>query len=346
MKLVRLSDSASPATFTTAFCSLPGRVRKEPFRTALLPASICKQLLSAAFPPRREFWLGYERGQPVGRIAANVSATRSEIGYFGLFETELEPGYAAMAMALLTEACTWLRAQGVSRIVGPVTFNTWFPYRLRLDSNDKRFFDWEPVNPPEYVHLVEAAGFQPVERYTSTAFGNLAEVIERLEPAYQRALSEGFRFLKFGEDSIRRHLPALYRISHAAFRNNYLFEPIPEALFAKTYRSIVTRGRHPMSWFVLAPPGEQVGFLYAFIDHWRDNTRTETAVVLKSAGIMPAARGRGLSNALIYLAIQDGLQRGADYAIAALVRAGMQSESYARRGTYLWQHDYGLWQKT
>ena len=67
--------------------------------------------------------------------------------------------------------------------------------------------------------------------------------------------------------------------------------------------------------------------------------------MLKSLAVVPDARGKGLSNALLSLAVRDSLRMGAEHGIAALVRSGIQSELYARKGNFLWRHDYGLWEK-
>ena len=57
------------------------------------------------------------------------------------------------------------------------------------------------------------------------------------------------------------------------------------------------------------------------------------------------ARGQGLSNALAHLSAKSGLAKGAQYSIAALVRSGLQSESYARKGDHFWQHHYALFER-
>jgi len=345
VKLRKFSDCDNPDAFRADFSTLPHRVRKDPFRVGLLAAPICERFLATPYPAPRDFWLCYNKNdRAVGGISANVSASRADTGYFGLFEVELESGCEQIASLLVSAACDWLAKQGVSRIVGPIAFNTWFPYRFRLDS-DERCFDWEPVNPPEYVLAVEAAGFEIGEKYSSTAFSELEEVAGKLEPAYRRSLSEGFSYRAFAADSLDTHIPALYRISHAAFSDNYLFEPIAQELFAKAYVSIADKGRRMLSWFVLDPNGEPVGFLYTFIVRIVCDGTTETAVVLKSIAIMPDMRGKGLSNGLLYLVIKESLELGIDYAISATVHSGIQSESYARKGGQLWRHKYALWQK-
>jgi hypothetical protein len=344
VKLEPLSRSMSPGAFAADFCALPERIRRERDRVGMLPAGICGRLMEAPTPPVRESWLCYAGAEAVARVVANVSATHPDIGYFGLFEAALGDCFAEAADLLLGAAREWLREMGVGRVIGPVTYNTWFPYRFRLADGDERRFEWEPVNPPEYVRAVEAAGFELLQRYTSTGFGALGDVADQLESAYQGARSAGFTFLPIARGGIAASVRELHRLGHAAFADNFLFEPIPEALFVDAYIGIADKGRPVLAWLVVDSGGEAVGFLYAFIDHWTGPGGPETCLVLKSVGVVPAARGRGLSNALVHLAITEGLRRGVDYAVSALVRAGIHSESYARRGRFLWQHEYGLWE--
>jgi GNAT superfamily N-acetyltransferase len=344
MTIERLSRSVSPDAFGADFCALPERIRRAPHRLGMLPAGICRRLLQASTPPVRECWLCYAGSDAVARIVANVSATRPDIGYLGLFEAELGDGFANAADLLLGAAVDWLREMGVDRMIGPVTYNTWFPYRFRLADGDERQFDWEPVNPPEYVRAIEAAGFELLERYTSTGFGALRDVADQLEAAYQKARSAGYSFPRIAHRKTGADIRELHRLGHAAFADNFLFEPIPEALFADAYLGIADKGRPLLAWLVVDDGGEAVGFLYAFVDRWHGDGHTETCLVLKSVGVVPAARGRGLSNALVYLAMTEGLRLGVDYAVSALVRAGIPSESYARRGRHLWRHEYGLWE--
>ncbi|MDH4063326.1 MAG: GNAT family N-acetyltransferase [Acidobacteriota bacterium] len=346
MKLLPLSCSMSPGTFVSEFCAMPGRIRREQDRVGMLPAGICRRLLEAPSPLVRESWLCYANARAVARVVANVCATRPDIGYFGLFEAALDGTFAAASDQLLSAARGWLRERGVGRVIGPVTYNTWFPYRFRLADGDERRFEWEPVNPPDYVRAVEEAGFELLERYASTAFGALGDVAEQLRPAYQEARAAGYTFLPITRGGLAASVRELHRLGHLAFADNLLFEPIPEALFADAYVGIADKGRPVLAWFVVDAAGEAVGFLYAFIDRWHGGRRPETCLVLKSVGIVPAARGQGLSNALVHLAITEGLRRGVDYAISALVRAGIHSESYARRGRFLWQHAYGLWESS
>jgi len=339
MRLLQYSACPCADEFRAEFSSLPDRLRKHPYRHGLLDSAVCERFLTAPYPAAHDFWLCYRNGKAVGGVSANVSAGNPDAGCFGLLEFDTD--FWEAGEMLLAGACDWLWNQGVERILGPMAFNTWFPYRFRLPDDEPHSFDWEPCNPPEYVRLLEGGGFAITENYHSIAFGKLDSVAARLEADYRQALAAGFRFKAFDENDVAEHVPTLFRLSHACFAANDFFEPIPEALFAEAYIRLADKGGRIHAWLLIEPEGEPVGFLYTFIDR-HDG---ETVAVLKSIGILPAMRGRGLSNALVYLGVKAATEAGVDYAISALVHSGNPSGVFAAKGQFNWRHDYGLWQK-
>lgn len=340
MRLARYSACQDAGEFRADFSALPTRLRRRPYRHGMLDRAVCERFLTAPYPAAHDFWLCYQEGRAIGGISANVSASHPDTGCFGLLEFDTDSCEAG-AM-LLIGACDWLSDQGVKRVVGPMAFNTWFPYRFRLPDSEPHSFDWEPCNPPDYVQLLEDNGFGLTERYNSIAFGQLEKVAAQLEADYRRVLAEGFRVTAFDEGSVAEHVPTLFRLSHASFAENDFFEPIPENLFAEAYIRLADKGGRIRAWLLLEPDGEPVGLFYTFVDR-HDG---ETVAVLKSIGVVPGMRGRGLSNALVYLGVKAAADAGVDYAISALVHSGNPSGVFAGKGRFRWRHDYALWQKT
>ena len=71
------------------------------------------------------FWLAMCDGEPVGRITAQIDALHQaryhdDTGHFGFMEAIYDP---AVFAALLAVAEAWLKAQGMRRSVGPVSFS-------------------------------------------------------------------------------------------------------------------------------------------------------------------------------------------------------------------------------
>ena len=333
--------------FAQKFSLLPGQLRSGRYRSALLPAQVEEALIDLPLPAPRNFWLLEDDGDPIGRIGANVSSRIPQSGYLGFFEVDTRhAGAGEAALELIGAACAFLQGK-VSRVCGPVNFNTWLPYRFRVNECDERCFAWEPVNPPDYVDYFRAAGFERSMDYHSAAFSNLDQFLGQTEADYEGARAKGFRFRKLdwprlfdGEASM------LYRIANEAFEDSFLFETVPQDLFER-FIDLMGKPEQDCTHVAVSPQGDDVGFFYAFTDQHPSapGSGPETYAVLKSTGVIRQARGQRLSNALAHLAVKSAVAMGAQYCISALVRSGIQSESYARKGDPFWRHHYTLFEK-
>jgi hypothetical protein len=72
-----------------------------------------------------ELWIAWRDGEPVGRISAQINRLHLDIyndatGHFGFFEAIDDQ---AVFAALLRTAEEWLRARGMTRVVGPYSFS-------------------------------------------------------------------------------------------------------------------------------------------------------------------------------------------------------------------------------
>lgn len=133
---------------------------------------------------------------------------------------------------------------------------------------------------------------------------------------------------------MEREVPALYEVSMAGFKDNFLFEPLPFEAFRSLYVPIAGKMDLSLSDLALSPEGKPLAFFFYYEDHGY--------VVYKSVAVSPEARGQGLSNAVAYFAAEAGLKRGLTKMITALVKSGAQSESYAKKFSLLWEHRYAL----
>lgn len=127
-----------------AFHDLPAHIyRDDPHW--ILPLRVERQ---AHFDPgqnaffkhaKGRFWLALRDGRPVGRITAQIDALHlkqhnDDSGHFGFIEGEDDP---AVFAALLREAEDWLRAEGMKRVLGPVSFQMWDEPGLLVEGFDK-----------------------------------------------------------------------------------------------------------------------------------------------------------------------------------------------------------------
>lgn len=347
-KLSETQEASERQDWIRAFSKLPSDVRPEAFRAGLLPESVWQAFLLQPTPFAKEFWILEVEGRCLGRVGASLSPVRPGTGAIGFFEVDVRhPEAQRMGCELLEVASAWLTSQGVTVAHGPMNFNTWFPYRFRIEEgtqsqthpDDAIHFGWEPVNPPEYVEIFARAGFQPLEVYHSQGHEGLAAFAAATQPAYERALGRGFQFRMFDSQRVMEtEVPALYEVSMQGFKDNFLFEPIPFEAFRSLYVPIAGKLDLSLSHLALSPEGKPLAFFFCFEDHGY--------VVYKSVAVSPEARGQGLSNAVAYLAAEAGVKRGLTKMITALVKTGAQSESYAKKVQLLWEHKYALFSKT
>ena len=109
-----------------------------------------------------EYFLALRDAEPVGRISAHINRQwnqhyKDRKGFFGFFECVEDREVAAL---LFQAAGNWLREQGRTSILGPISFSVYDELGLLIDR-----FDQDPVvllayNPPYYVGLIEGLGFQ------------------------------------------------------------------------------------------------------------------------------------------------------------------------------------------
>ena len=340
------SEAVDRKAFAEVFAELPGRVRREPYRAALPPAAHWKALLE--LPWSREFWLVEQDGRVVGRAGASVSSSRAATGYLGFFDVDVESTERdAVAAMLLDCARAWLAARGVRRIYGPVDLATWFSYRFRVPidttvaEDAEAPFAWEPVNPPEYVRWFRTSGFAEAERYYSQGFAVehpalMGQVVSMSRPAHEQARSEGFAFRDFDAARPEADLAALHAMSVEAFRESFLFEPIPFEAFRALGASRSAQFQERLTHFVLDPDGREAGFIHAFVDRGY--------VVIKTLAVRPAHRGRKLSTALLHLVLREAGARGVHQGISALVKRGGPSDPLGNRYEQVrgWRHEYAL----
>lgn len=354
MRLVSLSETTDRDGFIARFAQAQDELRHDPFRVGLLPAPVARGFLKMPLPFPAEFWLVQDGERTVGRIGANVSSLRWDgqatacAGFF-----ECDPSRGDVAKALLDAAASWAASHGARRLLGPMNFNTWFPYRFKVkaagtggaNANDDRQYAWEPVNPPEYPAFFESMGFRAIEHYHSVGTRSTRDIFEGTRAAFERAAGLGYTMRKFDSAHLLdREVPILHRISMAGFADNFLFEPIPEEFFRELYVPIANKVDVSLARFVLDPAGKEVGFCFAFADR-ADSGADQGQLVIKSIAVLPEARGRGLSNAFVHDCCREALTRGLDVFVSALMRSGAQSESYSRKGQEVWRHEYALFGK-
>ena len=109
---------------------------------------------------RAQLWLATRGGRAVGRISAQVDELVQEhmapgTGQWGMFEA-LD---GAAAAALIATAEQWLRDQGMTRALGPISLSIWDEPGLEISGFDQPPTVMMGHHRPEYRGWIEAAGY-------------------------------------------------------------------------------------------------------------------------------------------------------------------------------------------
>ncbi|SEK84137.1 hypothetical protein SAMN04487787_104106 [Kosakonia sacchari] len=207
-------------------------------------------------------WCGYIPGE--ARLAgfATRLTTGETVVQFGYWETinALVP-----SQRLFAALARWARAQGATRLVGPIHFSTLGKFRLRLDTPSCPPFPGEPFNPPWYQQILAQLGFSQLAGYLSI-FDDAATAL-RLELPTQttgRWRSEDFTLQALTPALWEAHKHALWHVVTHAFSNNVGWTPCSEALFDWHFnaQTIQPFCNAPASCIAFGPQGDIAGLLF------------------------------------------------------------------------------------
>ena len=166
---------------------------------------------------RLRHFMRIEGGSAVSRATAFIDKQLQHegggpIGLIGLFESEEDYG---LAQDVLAAACDWLSGQGITKVLGPVSFSIWHSYRFRTQGHNEPSYYGEPYNPEYYPDFFTRFGFQPCRSFGVSVLDNEEEIrryLEKQRQGYNRAKELGFRFRSFDHSRFDQELELLYRI--------------------------------------------------------------------------------------------------------------------------------------
>ncbi len=142
---------------------------------------------------KAQLFLAEENGRVVGRISAHIDTLALTmpaeqgfgpgVGQWGLMEAESEPVF----QALLAAAEDWLRAQGMARMLGPISMSIWEEPGLLIEGYDHAPTIMMGHARPEYRDWVERSGQVPVKRLMTYE----VDVTRQFPPIVQRIIKSG-----------------------------------------------------------------------------------------------------------------------------------------------------------
>ena len=180
-----------------------------------------------------QLFLAERDGVVVGRISAHIDTLAltmpSEqgfgpgVGQWGLFEAV----DADVAAALIARAEQWLRDQGMTRAIGPVSMSVWEEPGLLVEG-----FDHPPTvmmghHKPEYQGWIEAAGYTTVKQLLTYEL----DIRNEFPPIIRRVIQSGernprIRIREVDKTKFEEEAAIILHILNDAWSDNWGFVPL------------------------------------------------------------------------------------------------------------------------
>ena len=221
---------------------------------------------------RAAFFIAYRGDTPVGRISAHIDELALELpreqgmgpgtGLFGYFDAEDEE----TARALLTQAEAWNRAQGMTRVLGPISLSIWEEPGLLVKGQDHPPTMLMGHHPAHYRRWIKDAGYAPAK----TLLTYELDITQDFPPLIRRIVQSGERNSRITVRPVDkanwdRDLAIVLAILNDAWSDNWGFVPFTDreiAYAAKKMKPIV----HERLNMIAEVDGEPVAFMLTFPD--------------------------------------------------------------------------------
>ena len=183
---------------------------------------------------RAELWLAERGGKVVGRISAQVddlvqTHMGQGIGQWGMFEA-LDGEAAA---ALIATAEEWLRGQGMTKALGPISISIWDEPGLLIEGFKQSPMVMMGHHRPEYRAWIESAGYtkaKDLHTYELDIRIDMIPVIDRLIKSGEK--NPRIRIRKVDKSRFKEEAAVILNLLNDAWSDNWGFVPLTEAEIA------------------------------------------------------------------------------------------------------------------
>ena len=183
---------------------------------------------------RAELWLAERDGQVVGRISAQVddlvqSHMGQGTGKWGMFEA-LDGDAAA---ALIETAEVWLRGQGMTRALGPISLSIWDEPGLEIEGFSQPPTVMMGHHKPEYQGWIEGAGYRKAKDLLTYE----VDIEHWDDPMIDRLIAMGERnsrivIRKVDKSKFNEEARVILNLLNDAWSTNWGYVPLTEAEIA------------------------------------------------------------------------------------------------------------------
>ena len=183
---------------------------------------------------KAKLWLAERDGKVVGRISAQVDELVQEhmgkgIGQWGMFEVLDEEA----AAGLITTAENWLREQGMTSALGPISLSIWDEPGLEIEGFEEPPTAMMGHHRPEYQQWIEAAGYEKAKDLLTYEV-NIANwsdpKINRLIAAGER--NKRIRIRMVDKSKFNEEARIILNLLNDAWSNNWGYVPLTESEIA------------------------------------------------------------------------------------------------------------------
>jgi hypothetical protein len=276
------------------------------------------------------YWLAWRGGEVVGRISAQVNRAHlarhnDASGHFGFLEAIDDP---AVFAGLLDAACGWLKARGLTRVLGPFSLSINDESGLLVSG-----FETPPCvmmghARPYYGPRLEEQGFQKAKDLLAYHYDDVDEMPATITKLIAKAgKSQRFVIRSLNTKRYREDLNAIMDIFNDAWSDNWNFVPFSDAeiaylaknirpLIDPRYVAIAEINGRPVAMAIALPnlneaiadlDGRLLPFGWAKL-LWRLKVKTTKTVRMPLMGVRRQYHGSALGAALAFSVI-DAVRR-------------------------------------
>ena len=221
---------------------------------------------------RVQLFIATRDGRDVGRISAHIDELALDLpeqqgfgpgtGMFGYFDAE----DAEIAGHLLRTAEDWLREQGMTRALGPISLSIWEEPGLLVYGHDHSPIIMMGHHPAHYQAWIEGHGYIPVKKLLTYDL----DVSKPFPPLVQRIVQSGERNVRIrmrpaDKSRFADEVRIILDILNDAWSDNWGFVPFTDreiAYAAKKLKPLV----HPELIKIVELDGAPAAFLITFPD--------------------------------------------------------------------------------
>ncbi|MDD4554602.1 MAG: N-acetyltransferase [Bacteroidales bacterium] len=178
------------------------------------------------------YWMAYQNGVPVGRIAGIINHREAAIWNvklvrFGWFDFIDDP---EVSQTLITTVTEWGRSKGMTGIHGPLGFNDMDPEGMLIEGFEELSSMAAIYNHPYYPSHMNTLGFRKAADWIQLEIQVPVKVPEKIERMHRLVLEKyPLHFLKVrSSKTLYPYAMKLFRMYNEAFRHLYGFIPLSE----------------------------------------------------------------------------------------------------------------------